>query len=92
MLYPRFYIFSMRQYVILFIRTQSNQDKKERGNMMSIYKKEVTMEEMQQESIQRMELLHLDRKITQDFAQNGSIFLSQQFGDQIGRASCRERV
>ncbi len=51
--------------------------------MMSIYKKEVTMEEMQQESIQRMELLHLDRKITQDFAQNGSIFLSQQFGDQV---------
>lgn len=50
---------------------------------MSIYKKEAAMEEMRQEAVQRMNLLHLSSKIIQKFAQNEAVYLSQQFGQQV---------
>lgn len=50
---------------------------------MSIYKKEAAMEEMRQEAVQRMNLLHLSSKIIQKFAQNEAVCLSQQFGQQV---------
>lgn len=50
---------------------------------MSIYEKEASLEEMKQEAIRRMELLKLDTRTIRAFEQNGSVSLSQQFGEQV---------